>query len=125
MSLFQKITKKPQKTQKMKNMKITKILNYAIIIAVALSALSFFIGIIPCKTAPVIANPEYSWSMCKLPNPFGEPLLGVSNQYFGMSTDPLATLITTFLLVMVIVFVIFMLITKREGKVIDLTTKKR
>ena len=48
-------------------MKITKILNYGIIAGVIVSALSFFLKIIPCTTSPVIAEPKYSWGLCKLP----------------------------------------------------------
>jgi len=105
-------------------MKITKILNYGIIAGVIASASSFFLKIIPCATSPVIAEPKYSWSLCKLPNPFGEQIVGISNKFYGLSTDPLAALITTFIAVLLGVFLILSIIKKNKGKVIDLTNKK-
>jgi len=106
-------------------MKITKILNYGIIAAVVVSTLSFFIKLIPCKTAPVIAKPEYKWAFCKLPNPFGEQLVGTSTKFFGLSTDPLAALIFLFLAVLLVVFVILSITKKKQGKVVDFTEKKK
>jgi hypothetical protein len=77
----------------METPKTLKALNKSLIIAVAVVILSFILPIVPCKTAPVVANPTYTWSMCKLPNPFGEQLLGVSQKFWTNSTEPLAGLI--------------------------------
>ena len=98
-------------------MKITKILNYGIIAGVLVGALSFFLKIIPCTTSPVIAEPKYSWGLCKLPNPFGEQIVGISNKFYGLSTDPLAALVFIFLSTLLIVFLALSIIKKNKGKV--------
>ena len=106
-------------------MKIAKTLNWGIITAVIVSALAFFLPIIPCKTAPVVANPDYKLALCKIPNPFGEQLVGVSKMFYGLSADPLAALIFTFIAVFIIVLLLFTVIKKKKGKIVDLTAKKR
>lgn len=108
----------------METPKTLKVLNKSLIIAVAVIILSFILPIVPCKTAPVVADPTYTWSMCKLPNPFSEQLLGVSQKFWANSTEPLAGLIIQFLVVFIIVTIIFMLVRRKAAKVLDLTHKR-
>ncbi len=77
-------------------LQIQKILSKGLIAGLAVSALSFFLKIVPCTSSPVIAEPKYSWSSCKLPNPFAEQLVGMSHKFYGAFTDPMAGLIIQF-----------------------------
>ena len=108
----------------METPKILRILNKSLIIAVAISILSFIFPIVPCKTAPVIAEPVYKWSICKLPNPFAEPLLGITTKYWAISTEALSGLIIQFLIIFVLFTIIFMLFRRKAAKVLDLTRRK-
>jgi hypothetical protein len=108
----------------MESKKILRILNKSLIIAVAISILSFIFPIIPCKTAAVVATPTYAWSMCKLPNPFKESLVGLSTKFWASSTEPLTGLIIQFLVSFIIFTIVFMLIRKKAAKILDLTHKK-
>jgi len=104
--------------------KFIKILNKGLISAIVVSALSFFIPLVPCTKAPVIANPEYSFAICKLPNPFGEPLLGISQKFYNVSTEPLAGLILQFILATIIITAILVILKRKKGKIVDLTNKR-
>ena len=108
----------------METPRILRVLNKSLIIAVAIAFLSFILPIVPCKVAPVVATPVYAWSMCKLPNPFGQQLLGISTKYFGSLTEPLAGLVLQFLLVLIIFTIIFVLIRRKAAKVLDLTRRR-
>lgn len=103
--------------------KIIRVLNKGLIIGIIVSALSFFLKIVPCKTAPVIAEPEYKFAMCKLPNPFSEPLIGISQKFYGFSADPMAGLILQFIISTALFTLIFLLFRRKAGKVLDLTRK--
>ena len=109
----------------MAKQKLLSTLNKGVIIAVIVSALSFLIKIVPCKTSPVIAEPVYKWSLCKIPNPFKEQLVGLSTKFYGFTTEPLAALITTFLVATIIVFAVLTVLKKKQGKVVDLTEKNK
>jgi hypothetical protein len=108
----------------METPKILKVLNKGVILAVAVSLLSFIFPLLPCKTSAVVAHPVYSWGMCKLPNPFGEPLVGLSTKYLAVYTEPLAGLAAEFLIVFVLSIVIFMLLKRKATKILDLTHKR-
>ena len=100
-------------------MKIAKTLNQGIIAAVIVSALSFFLPIIPCKK-------DSALTLCNLPNPFSNQTATTTvklTEYYGLSTGPLAGLVLTFLAVVLIVLLLFTLIKKKKGKVMDLTKK--
>lgn len=101
-----------------------RILNKSLIIAVAISILSFIFPLIPCKTTLGVAPPTYTWGMCKLPNPFKESLVGLSTKFWASSTEPLAGLIIQFLGSFIIFAILFMLIRKKAAKILDLTHKK-
>ena len=103
--------------------RILRVLNKSLIIATIVSVLSFVIPIVPCKTSPVIAKPIYKWSMCKLPNPLGEQILGISKNFYGISTEPLTGLIIQFLIVFIIFTIIFILFRRKAAKILDLTRK--
>jgi len=103
--------------------KILGILNKGLISSVIVSAFSFFIPLVPCTTSPVIEVPDYKFSMCKLPNPFTESLLGISQKFYGAFTEPLAGLVLQFILILIIILVILSLFNKKSGKILDLTQK--
>ena len=109
--------------QKMETPRILRVLNKSLIIAVAVSILSFIFPIIPCKTAPVVAEPVYAWSLCKLPNPFGEQLIGLSIKYWATAASPLSGLVLEFLIVFVLFTIIFLLFRRKAAKVLDLTRR--
>lgn len=98
------------------------ILNKGLIAGLAVSALSFFLKIVPCTSSPVIAEPIYSWGSCKLPNPFVENIVGISQRFYGSFTDPLAGLIIQFVIAFALFTIIFTFFHKRKNrKVMDLT----
>jgi len=104
--------------------KILRVLNKSLIITVIVTALSFIFPLVPCKTSPVIAEPIYEWGICKLPNPFGQPIIGISQKFYGTSAEPLTGLAIHFIIIFAIVTLIFLLIRRKAGKVLDLTKKK-
>ncbi|MDD5191756.1 MAG: hypothetical protein PHH54_05300 [Candidatus Nanoarchaeia archaeon] len=108
----------------METPRILKVLNKSLIIAVAIAILSFIFPIVPCKIAPVVATPVYAWSMCKLPNPFAQQLVGVSTKYWAISTEALSGLVIQFLIILVLFTIIFMLFRRKSAKVLDLTRKR-
>lgn len=103
-------------------LEIQKILNKGLIAGLAVSALSFVLKIVPCTTSPVIAELKYSWSSCKLPNPFGEQIVGLSQKFYGAFTDPMAGLIIQFIIAFAVFVTIFTLFHKiKNKKILDLT----
>ena len=104
--------------------RLIKTFNKAIIAAVVVSAISFFVSIVPCSKAPVVAEPEYTFSLCKLPNPFGNPLLGISEKFYTITTNPLAGLILQFLAVFVVIMILLSIFKRKQRKIIDLTRKQ-
>jgi len=109
----------------MENPKILRVLNKALIIAIAITIISFLIPIVPCKTAAVVADPVYEWGLCRLPNPLGEQIVGISTKYYGSTTDSLAGFLTHFIVVYAIIIAILLLIRKKAGNILDLTNKKK
>jgi len=105
------------------NQKLLSVLNKGAIAGIVVVALSFVLPIVPCTTSPVIAEPTYSLTLCNLPNPFGGQIEGVSKKYYGLFLDPLAGVIIQFIIVALIVIIIFRLIKKKSGKVLDLSKK--
>ncbi len=104
--------------------KILKILNKSLIITIIVTALSFIIPIIPCQTSPITAELNYKWGLCKIPNPFGKQLIGISQKFYGANTELLAGFIIQFLVIFLIVTIIFLSIRKKTAKILDLTNKK-
>ena len=102
---------------------ITKLFTRATITGVIVAILSFILPIVPCTKSPVIAETIYKPGLCRLPNPFGEQLVGISTRYYGVNTQPIAGLIIQFLVPAIIFAIIFLLIRKKAGKVLDLTKK--
>lgn len=103
--------------------RIIRVLNKSLIIAFIVCILSFIFKIVPCTKSPVIAEPQYNLGICKLPNPFGEQIVGISQKFYGISTEPLTGLIIQFLIVFIIFTIIFMLFRRKAVKVLDLTRK--
>jgi len=104
-------------------LKILRVLNKALIVAVIIVIISFVVPIVPCKTAPVIENPEYKWGVCKFPNPIQEPLLGISEKFWG-AEQPITGLVVQFIIAFIITTVILLTIRRKTAKVLDLTNKK-
>ncbi len=103
-------------------LEIQKILSKGLLAGLVVSALSFFVKIIPCTTSPVIAEPKYNWGFCKLQNPFKEQLVGISQKFYSSFTDPMAGLIIQFIIAFAIFTIIFTFFHKRKKrKILDLT----
>ena len=101
-----------------------KILNKGLIAGLVVSVLSFFLKIVPCTSSPVIAEPIYSWGSCKLPNPFVENIIGISQRFYGSFTNPLAGIIIQFAIAFAIFTIIFIFFhNRKKKKVLDLTGK--
>ena len=86
-------------------MRFYKKIVYSLVFALILFFSSMALDIIPCQTAPVIPNPDYTWTFCNL-NPDSQMLLGVSKLYFGftpsLSMAYLAVLVVSFMFALVI-----------------------
>ena len=95
--------------------KIVRALNKSLVITLIITAFSFIIPIVPCKTA--------RWGACKLPNPFTQPIANVSQRFFG-SLEPIGGLVLQFLLILAIVTIILLTVRKKVGKILDLTNKR-
>jgi len=101
-----------------------KILNKGLIAGVVISALSFFLKIVPCTTSPVIAEPKYSWGLCQFENPFVGQIVGISQKFYGSFANPLAGLIIQFGVAFAVFTVIFTFFHKRrKKKILDLSKK--
>ena len=109
----------------MKNSKILRVLNKALIITIAIIIISFIIPIVPCQTSAVIAEPVYEWGLCRLPNPLTNPVLGISTEYYGSTTDSLAGFLIHFIVIYAIITIILIAVRKKAGKILDLTDKKK
>ncbi len=103
-----------------------KLLNKGFIFALIVSALSFFINIVPCNTTlgSFISN-----GFCKLPNPFQDlPSPLPENKFYLISTNPLTGLVMQFLFSAIAFLAIYYYIKrksfgKRKSKVVDFTKK--
>ena len=102
---------------------ITKLFTRATITGVIVVALSFILPIVPCTKSPVIAETLYKPGLCRLPNGFTEQLVGISTRYYGINIQPIAGLILQFIVAFIIFTLIFMVIRRKAGKVLDLTKK--
>jgi len=103
-----------------------KILNKGFIFALIVSALSFFIGIVPCNTS---FRDFFSNGFCKLPNPFQDlpPTLS-TNKFYLISNNPLTGLVIQFLVSAILFLAIYFYIKrnsfgKKRSKIVDFTKK--
>ena len=99
----------------MEAFKALKSVNYAILAGVLVSAASFFVTSIPCKSEKL--------SLCKLPNPLTGKVIENSSSFYGMSSEPLTGLVVTFLVIFTLTLLICSLIKKQKNKTLDLTNK--
>lgn len=74
---------------------------FSAVVSAATLITSIFIPIIPCRIAPNVPNPIYSWTLCSL-NPDKIKLLGSITEYLGYTTS----LKDTYILVVGISFLI-------------------
>jgi len=79
-------------------MKMKDVISRGIIGAVIVSALSFFIKIIPCKG-------DEKWGLCALPNPLKDTA-AITQKFYGMTADPLTALVFQFIIAFAIIFLI-------------------
>jgi hypothetical protein len=105
----------------MTGLKISKILNFGLIGSTTVSALSFFIKLIPCK---IPSNDSTSLGLCKLPSIF-QDISESSNIYYALSNNPLTGLVLQFTLSFLIIISFFYLTKKKPEKIVDLTEKKQ
>ena len=101
---------------KMTKPKILKILNNGMIAGILVSALSFIVPLIPCKK-------EQGLSLCKLPNPTSN-LPDSLPKFYNISTNPLTGLVFQFIIVLIVFSLLFLLLKRKESKILDLTKNK-
>ncbi|MCK4997526.1 hypothetical protein KAS08_04425 [Candidatus Pacearchaeota archaeon] len=82
-------------------MQLKKKVMYSGVISAATLITSIFIPIIPCRTAPGVPNPIYSWTLCSL-NPDKIHTLGTITEYLGYTTSLSETYILTILISFII-----------------------
>ena len=105
--------------------KFFRILNKGLIAGAGAAFLSFIIPIVPCTKSSVIANPDLKWRLCRIPNPFKGQLVGIIQNFYNISSEPLAGFLLQFVLVFLIFVLVFLIIRKKAGKILDLTNKKK
>jgi hypothetical protein len=86
-------------------MKVQNKLIFSAAIAIILLLLSLFFSFIPCQTAPIVPNPQYTWKLCTL-NPDSVNLPGIQKIYFGYATQ----LSTTYAIILISGFILGMLV---------------
>ena len=98
-----------------------KHLNFSIFGAVVVSAVSFFIQIVPCST---ITENQSSFGLCTLPSIFND-LPEISAKYYTISNNPLTGLVFQFALSFLIIFVLLSLSRKKSKRIVDLTKERK
>ena len=90
-----------------------KFLNKGLIAGLAVATLSFFFPIVPCN----------KFKTCKIPNPFTGKVIENSQNFYNISTEPLAGFILQTILSTIAVILIFSFFRKKSSKrdIIDLT----
>lgn len=106
---------------KMTKPKIMSVLNLGLICGAIVSALSFFFKIVPCRFSTLGAA---GFGFCKLPSIFSD-ISDLSNNYYGVSNNPLAGLVFQFIITLIILSIILFLFKKRNKKILDLTNKMK
>jgi len=98
-----------------------KHLNFSIFGAVIVSAVSFFIKIVPCtKTIDTTS----SFSLCALPSIF-QDLSETTAKYYTLSNNPLTGIVFQFVLAFLIIYILLSLSKKKSKKVVDLTKEHK
>ena len=100
---------------------------YKLILFVILTALIFFLPVVPTLTAPVVLNPTYTWSLKSPAESWRSiEIIGVSEMYFGTFTgaDAFLVSIAATLMISYLVSCILVYIFKRERKEEDKRTGK-
>jgi hypothetical protein len=92
-------------------------ITFATVLSVAAIILSTITPIIPCRTAPGVPSPVYTWAMCKVaatPQAFN-----ASREYWGYTSEILKTHITTAAVAFAVVILASYIISskfKKKGK---------
>ncbi len=105
--------------------KTLRIFNKALIVGIVVSVVSFFFRITPCtKLADAGNSSKAAIGLCDLPSPF-ESLPTITSKYYNISNNPITGLILQFLIPAAIFILIFLLVRRKTGKVLDLTYAKK
>lgn len=104
---------------------ILRISNKAVIFAILIVIISFFLSIVPC---PVTMGSFVTNGFCKLPSPF-KTLPEATANFYWISDNPLTGLVMQFLVVSIGYLIIYIIIKrkslgKKKSKIIDLTKKE-
>jgi len=86
-------------------MKLQKRLAYSVVFGVILFFISMFAAFVPCRTAPMVPNPNYQWTTCIL-NPDPSNIVGVSRLFFGY-TDSITE---AYFILIILSFVLAMIV---------------
>jgi hypothetical protein len=92
-----------------------KLLLNGVIAGAIISALSFFVSIVPCSK-------ESGAGLCTLPNPLMD-MTDLAKVYYGISNNPITGLLLQFTIPFILFVVIPLIIkkTEKKQKILDLT----
>lgn len=91
-----------------------KKINLAIILSVILTVVSLFVKLVPCKTAPILANGiigAAKWGLCSLGVIFSA---GVSTSFFGITSNFILAVLLTLISWFIIWFFILGIFIKNK-----------
>lgn len=91
-------------------MRLLKTVFGSLSIATIVFLIALFFAIIPCQKAPLVPNPEYTWSFCTL-NPDTD-FTKTSTKFFGGTESLRQAYIFLYGLIFIISLVIFSLVKK-------------
>lgn len=93
-------------------MEVKNYLTISALVSLFLLILSLFIPFIPCKLAPKVPNPTYSWSLCSL-DPENYFLSNSFIKFFGMISSIRMTYLILIILSFSICFILNYLISHK------------
>lgn len=97
-------------------MRLKKKVIFSVVASAAALIVSTILPIIPCRIAPNLPNPIYTWSLCNL-NPGKIGSLNSIKEYFGYTTSLTDAYLATFLILFIALMVFFhFTIKKRKGR---------
>lgn len=87
---------------------------YSGIVSAAALITSIIFPIIPCRTAPLIPNPIFKWTLCNL-NP-DIINTGSTKEFFGYTTSLTEAYIITLIIAFIVSMIFFHYTTKKKKK---------
>lgn len=96
-------------------MKLKSKILYSSLASAAVLMTSIFVPIVPCKTAPGVPNPIWSWKMCSL-NPDKISTLGSITKYLGYSSSLKDTYVLIIAISFAVAFSFFHFFISTRGK---------